>query len=352
MRQDWINRKYWAREEDMSQTKVFDLAGEFLATNHDQDNWLLQVECFDPHPPFFAPQKYRDLYPSDYNGPQFDFPRYARVSEEERTAVDECRRNYAALLSMCDHSLGRILDAMDQYGLWEDTMLVVTTDHGFMLGEHGWWAFVNQPFYNTCALKPMFLWDPRDPRPGARTDVLAQMHDLPVTLLEYFGVAPGPDMQGVDLGMAVRQPDTPRDGVLFGVFGGQVNVTDGRYVYMRAPRSPDGQPLFNYTLMPTHMHRFFGPEELCGAELAAPFRFTKGQPTLRCPARPFFRSQHEFGDLLFDLQTDPNQETPLQDPQLEARMVDLLLAQMQANDAPAEQYTRLGLPLPEGTHQP
>jgi arylsulfatase A-like enzyme len=352
MRQDWINRKYWAREEDMSQTKVFDLAGEFLATNHDQDNWLLQVECFDPHPPFFAPQKYRDLYPSDYNGPQFDFPRYARVSEEERTAVDECRRNYAALLSMCDHSLGRILDAMDQYGLWEDTMLVVTTDHGFMLGEHGWWAFVNQPFYNTCALKPMFLWDPRDPRPGARTDVLAQMHDLPVTLLEYFGVAPGPDMQGVDLGMAVRQPDTPRDGVLFGVFGGQVNVTDGRYVYMRAPRSPDGQPLFNYTLMPTHMHRFFGPEELCGAELAAPFRFTKGQPTLRCPARPFFRSQHEFGDLLFDLRTDPNQETPLQDPELEARMVDLLVAQMQANDAPAEQYTRLGLPLPEGTHRP
>jgi hypothetical protein len=166
------------------------------------------------------------------------------------------------------------------------------------------------------------------------------MHDLPVTLLEYFGVAPGSDMQGIDLGAGEQE----RAGVLFGVFGGQVNVTDGRYVYMRGPRSPDSQPLYNYTLMPTHMRKFFGPQELCDAELAPPFPFTKGQPTLRCPARPFFRSQHEFGDLLFDLQVDPEQVSPLDDPAIEARMVDLLVAQMQANDAPAEQYERLGLP--------
>ncbi len=341
MRQDWINRKHWAREEDMSQTKVFDQATEFLATNHDHDRWFLQVECFDPHPPFFAPQKYRDLYPTAYTGPQFDFPRYARVTEEERGAVDECRRNYAALVSMCDHSLGRILDAMDAHGLWKDTMLIVTTDHGFMLGEHGWWAFVNQPFYNTCALKPMFLWDPRAHQAGERTDRLAQMHDVPVTLLEYFGVPRAADMQGIDLGT-----DETHEGALFGVFGGQVNVTDGRYVYMRAPVAEDGQPIFNYTLMPTHMHRFFGPQELCGAELAPPFAFTKNHPTLRCPARPFFRSQYEFGNLLFDLAADPDEEHPLEDPALESRMIDLMARLMAANDAPQEQYGRMGLPTP------
>ncbi|MDX9979871.1 MAG: sulfatase [Lentisphaeria bacterium] len=346
MRQDWINRKHWAREEDMSQTKVFDQACEFLDTNHAADRWFLQVECFDPHPPFFAPQKYRDLYPSDYRGPQFDFPRYARVSEEEREAVDECRRNYAALVSLCDHSLGRILDAMDRHGLWEDTLLVVTTDHGFMLGEHGWWAFVNQPFYNTCALKPMLLWDPRDSRPGERTGQVAQMHDVPVTLLEYFNLPRGKDMQGIDLGAALRGQGEAREGILFGVFGGQVNVTDGRYVYMRAPLAEDGQPLFNYTLMPTHMHRFFSPQELGAAQLAPPFAFTKNYPVLRCPARPFFRSQHEFGNLLFDLATDPEQEHPIDDPAVEARMIQLMVAGMQANDAPAEQYERLGLPIP------
>ena len=343
LRQDWINRKYWAREEDMSQTIVFDQAMEFLDTNSGQDNWMLQIECFDPHPPFFAPEKYRDLYPRDYEGPQFDFPKYAPVNEEERAAVDECRRNYAALLSMCDHSLGRVLEAMDQHDLWDDTMLIVTTDHGFMLGEHDWWAFVNQPFYNTCALKPMFLWDPQVGRAGERTDTLAQMHDLPVTLLDHFGVDVPPDMQGQALGPVLNGEIPARDTAMFGTFGGQVNCTDGRYVYMRAPVREDSQPLHNYTLMPTHMRRFFELEHLRQSELVEPFDFTKQCPLLRVPAQPFFRSQHEFGNLLFDLEADPDQNNPIDNPQLEARMAQLMIRDMKANDAPAEQFERLGL---------
>ena len=42
-----------------------------------------------------------------------------------------------------DRNLGKILDKMDEYGLWEDTLLIVNTDHGFFLGEHGWWAKSN-----------------------------------------------------------------------------------------------------------------------------------------------------------------------------------------------------------------
>ena len=59
------------------------------------------------------------------------------------------------------------------------------------------------------------------------------------------------------LGQSLREvcaSDSPvREAAIFGNHGGQVNVTDGRYVYMRAPTRPDNQPLYNYTLMPTHM---------------------------------------------------------------------------------------------------
>jgi hypothetical protein len=52
---------------------------------------------------------------------------------------------------------------------------------------------------------------------------------------------------------------------------------------------------------------------------------------------------HSFGTLLFDLATDPHQEHPIQDAAQEERMIRLLIDQMQANDAPPEQYVRLGL---------
>ncbi len=68
---------------------------------------------------------------------------------------------YAALLSMCDHYLGKVLDLMDELDLWKDTLLIVCTDHGFLLGEHDWWAKIVQPFFNEVAHAPLFIWDPR-----------------------------------------------------------------------------------------------------------------------------------------------------------------------------------------------
>ena len=72
---------------------------------------------------------------------------------------------YAALVSMCDASLGRVLDLMDELEAVDDTLLIVNTDHGFLLGEHDWWAKNKQPWYNELARTPLFIWDPQPP-PG------------------------------------------------------------------------------------------------------------------------------------------------------------------------------------------
>lgn len=139
--------------------------------------------------------------------------------------------------------------------------------------------------------------------------------------------------------------DAPvREAALFGMHGGHVNVTDGRYVYMRGPKDATNAPLYEYTLMPTHMRHTFGVEELRDLELAEPFPFTKGCRTLKVPGRSWV-NPHAFGTLLFDLQADPKQEHPMEDPAVEEYMIGHLVRLMRENDAPPEQFARLGLPV-------
>ncbi|MEZ4618343.1 MAG: hypothetical protein R2867_22900 [Caldilineaceae bacterium] len=94
--------------------------------------------------------------------------------------------------------------------------------------------------------------------------------------------------------------------------------------------------------MPTRMRRLFTPEELATVEFVPALPFTKGMSVLKNPARAWSQV-HEFETLLFDLESDPDQQAPLQDAAIEERMIKLMIARMQANDAPPEQYTRLGL---------
>jgi len=342
-RQDTINRQYMASEDRHCQTLTFDAGLEFLETNHTEDGWFLQIETFDPHEPFFSYDEHRAHYAHDYDGPQFDWPAYGRVTEDEK-AVEHVRAEYSALLTMCDKSLGRVLDAMDEHNLWDDTLLIVCTDHGFLLGERGWWGKSVQPWYDETIHTPLFIWDPRSGARDERRGSLVQTIDFGPTLLDWFGLERTPDMQGVPLNGAVASDEPVRAAGLFGIFGGHINVTDGRYVYMRACVENSNAPLSEHTLMPTHMASRFTPEELRAAQLVDPFDFTKGVPLLQVPGMSFGNS-YVFGTLLFDLENDPGQRQPLIDDELEMRMATLTVDLMRANDAPASQFARMGLPL-------
>lgn len=339
--QDWINRGYMPTAEDQPQAQTFRLGLEFIRTNHAADRWFLQIETFDPHEPFFTHEEFKALYPHGYRGPLLDWPSYGPVVETPEQ-VQHIRCEYAALVSMCDAQLGKVLDVMDELAMWDDTLLIVCTDHGFLLGEHDWWAKNVQPWYNETAQTPLFVHDPRSPHPGERRQSLVQMIDLSATLLECFGMPRPPDMQGVSLRETVACDTPVRQAALFGVHGGHVNVTDGRYVYMRAPAAPENKPLYEYTLMPSHIRSRFSIDELKAARLAPPFSFTKGVPLLQVEARPWIHA-HRFGTLLFDLESDPGQMQPLQAPDIEERMISLLVRLMVENDSPPEQFARLGL---------
>lgn len=341
--QDWVNRPFMRREEEQPQPQTFAAGMDFIRRNAGEQDWFLQIETFDPHEPFYSQQHYKDLYPHDYDGAHFDWPPYRQV-EESDAEVEHGRLQYAALLSMCDHYMGRILNLFDDLKLWDDTMLIVCTDHGFFLGEHDWWAKNNMPLWNEVAHTPLFIWDPRSRVKGERRRQLAQMIDLPATLLDFFGIPLPTEMQGVPLGPAIADNAATRPAVLFGYHGGPVNVTDGRHVYMRAAAG-DNTPLYEYTVMPTHMNKLFDAGELPVWDKAEPFSFTKNCPVMKIPGRPAHvaPTAHAQGNLLYDLHADPAQENPLADPALEQRMIDLMVGLMRESEAPPEQYTRLGL---------
>lgn len=340
-RNDWVNRKYMKTEEDQPQSKTFRAGHDFILTNHKEDNWFLQIETFDPHEPFFSQSKYKDLYPHEYNGPHFDWPDYAEVTESE-DQVEHLKCEYAALVSMCDHNLGKILDLMDDLEMWDDTMLIINADHGYLLGEHGWWAKSVPPWYNELVNIPLFIWDPRSKAMGERRNALVQTIDIAPTLLEFFGVDIPKDMQGKSLFQSVASDIKIREAALFGMHGGHVNITDGKYVYMRASATPENIPLYEYTLMPTHMRGFFSSDELSTVELSEGFSFTKESQVMKVKAKQSVKS-FDFGNLLFDLEKDPNQLSNLKDSKLEKRLAKMMVELMDQSDAPDEQYERLGL---------
>ena len=331
--------------EYQPQARTFNAGMAFIRDNHAADSWYLQIETFDPHEPFFSHQEFKNLYSKIFaEAPPrlaFDWPSYKPLSESAKY-VQHMRYQYAALLSMCDRYLGRVLDLMDELEMWNDTLLIVCTDHGFMLGEHDWWAKNRQPWYQELAHTPLFIWDPRSGVAGERRDSLVQMIDLPATLLEYFGIGLPPDMQGVPLVETVAKDIRVREAALFGIHGGHVNCTDGRYVYMRAPNNAANEPLFEYTLMPLRIRSRFAMTDLQDIQLADPFAFTKGSRTMKIPARAW-PDAHAFGTLLFDVEEDPGQENHLNDAEIETLMIGHLVGLMNENDSPLEQFQRLGL---------
>lgn len=343
--QDFANRTAMPTVADQPQCRTFRQGLEFLRSNHDRDNWFLQLETFDPHEPFFSQPEYKEQFPDQYSGPFCDWPDYRPVNDEDSPEfIDHMRKQYASVLKLCDDNLGRVLDAMDEYSLWDDTMLIVNTDHGFLLAEHGQWAKCHCPFYGEVAHTPLFVWDPRSRKQGTRTNQLVQTIDLPATLLEYFGLSLPEDMEGRPIRPILERDEPIREGALFGIFGGQVCCTDGHWVYMRSP-VPENQPRHEYTLMPTRhggRRAFINNEILRTMRLHESLPFTKGIPVLELESTNHV-SQADYPTMLFCLDTDPTQQNPVTDGDQENRLIALMEKMMRENHCPEEQFVRMGL---------
>lgn len=341
-RHDWINRAFMTTQDTQPQHKTFSSALDFVDRNQGDDNWLLMVESFDPHEPFFVPESWKNMYPDDYSGPNMDWPDYGE-NLYSAEVNQHLKQLYRSLMTQCDYYLGCLLDRFDCYDLWKDTLLIVTTDHGFLLGEKGWMGKNVTPMYEEVTHLPFFVYDPRYPEgQGEHRKSLAQVTDLAPTLSDYFKVAPLKYSDGHSIENIVKEDRGSRLFGLFGVFGQHVCVTDGRYTLFKAPVSESNTPLYQYTLTPVSMRTALPKEDLAEMEAVLGFDFMQGSPCWKIAFKDEIKGQG-LEDWLFDIKEDPQQLYPLNDEAVKETLIAGMKALMHKNSAPLDQYQRLGI---------
>ncbi|MFW5788766.1 MAG: sulfatase [Spirochaetota bacterium] len=337
----WRNRAMIDPEDDLSYPTPRCFAGaiDFVELNKDADNWHLHLEVFDPHEPFDSPQKYRDLYGDDWDRYLYNWPAYDRLDPEldDGEAVAHIRRRYAATLTMADVWLGKLLDRIDALDMWKDTTIILTTDHGHLLGEHGYWAKNYMFDYAELAHIPMFVWAPHV-KPGRRS-ALTTTIDLAPTILDLHDASPAHGTHGRSLLHLLGGDGEHHDWILYGYFGKDVNMTDGRVTYTRQPLP--GSTTYCHT---GDLRNITAGRDRPEQAEAGYFLPSAGSvPHFRIPVPSHRHRDAPEGNLVFDLVADPGQEKPIDDPAREAELAARMKELLARHDAPESQYKRLGL---------
>jgi len=179
-------------EEDYFNARVFTEAVRWLEQNRDADRFFLTVESFDPHEPWFVPEYYRRMYdPSD--GPEQVVSTYADCCDMWPELLRRTRANYSGLVTMCDRWFGYFYEAMGAMGLLENTLLIVTSDHGHSIGDRGYLGKRGYPSDPAVCDIPLLIRHPDGRGAGQRTDAMVQHHDIPAEILRAVGIeAPEP----------------------------------------------------------------------------------------------------------------------------------------------------------------
>lgn len=218
---DWVRDKGQNLDEmrkspervnpDYHQTKwASDCAIDFINQEHDQP-WLLNINVYDPHPPFIPPSEYDDQFdPDAMPGPHFqesdlqtqkrlekiDFQDEVRTPEEHNAKVAQAK--YYAMIAQIDDQLARLLKALDESGQRDNTVIIFTSDHGETLGDHGL-MFKGCRFYEGLVKVPLIFSYPKRFQQNKQCTGLTELLDLSASLLELCGIQLPEDHQGVSL---------------------------------------------------------------------------------------------------------------------------------------------------------
>ena len=204
----------------------------FIEAHAKSDNpWLFSVNIFDPHHPFDPPESYLQKYLDRLN--EIPLPRYTpgeldnkpifqqigherpydnpnlypydKMSDYEHRLI---RAAYWAMIDLIDVQVGHMLSALESTGQLENTIVVFTSDHGEMLGDHG--IYLKGPYFYEEALRvPLIISGPGVSSQGERYQGLVELVDLAPTLLDALGFEAHPGMQGRSFWDVLSDNDEP-----------------------------------------------------------------------------------------------------------------------------------------------
>ncbi|MGD2174979.1 MAG: sulfatase, partial [Candidatus Brocadiaceae bacterium] len=210
LRQYLANTRDFHSEEDYFCARTFRAAVRWLEKNADKKPFFLWVDTFDPHEPFDCPPEYAAIYHDDYPCERFIFLygiQQDKIREEDVPAI---RGLYCGLATLVDRWAGHLLDAVERMELFDDTIIVFTTDHGTEFGEHGKVQKQSHLLHPPVVRLPLLVHHPDSALAGKRVKELVSAVDLMPTMLNQMGLE-GPDrMTGLDFwptvgGRSVRE---------------------------------------------------------------------------------------------------------------------------------------------------
>jgi len=199
-RSDRARWSHYRREEDWYVSRTMRRACQWLQDNAGRDSWFLWVDTFEIHEDYMPPPYYVDLYDPGYDGPDYTYPNYGYADIYTPETLAHLRAAYAGEVTLTDRWVGHLLDQIDLMGLFSDTAVILTSDHGMYLGEHnrcGKHTVAEEdpwPYYDTVARLPLLVWTPFGTAP-ASTGALCQAADIMPTVLDLCDV-PAPATVG------------------------------------------------------------------------------------------------------------------------------------------------------------
>jgi arylsulfatase A-like enzyme len=191
------NRNLWLQEGESVSQITAQAAIRWLNENHQERPFYLHVEFFDPHEPWDPPRRFLERYLPDATPPSYIEPPYDTVplSGEIHRRL---RANYAGTVSCVDYWVGCLLDTIEQFGLFENSVVVFTVDHGTMLGEHGQFLKGPDKLRAQVTHVPLLIRVPRSRHAGKKVEGFVQFPDVMPTLLDLLGLKPPSQVTGKD----------------------------------------------------------------------------------------------------------------------------------------------------------
>jgi choline-sulfatase len=209
----WLNSgvlPYGAVQADMAGTFFADQAIRYLQAKRDRP-FFLMVSFYEPHSPF--------LFPIDYNGrrdprlftvppvqPQDEWHIPAIFRDLTTAQKQGITAAYYTSVEFVDKNIGLLLDALQATGHERDTLVVLTGDHGYMLGQHG--RFEKHCSYEPAVRAPLIFRLPSGDRGGRHSDALVEFIDIVPTILERCGIATPNTVQGRSLAAIINRDVT------------------------------------------------------------------------------------------------------------------------------------------------
>ena len=209
------NHLHLSGDDDYPVARTFRWAIQWLEGNCAYEDFYLHIETFDPHEPWLVPKRFLDLYDPDWSGPKLIYGNM--YSREQLTDAEHqhVRSRYAAACTMVDYWVGQLLDTVDRLGLRENTLIVLVSDHGKIIGEFGNYGMPPQHTGPALSPVPCFISHPQGEQAGKVFDGWLYNIDVTATMLSLMDADPKQGVEGENVWPAVAEgTDTFRDGLV------------------------------------------------------------------------------------------------------------------------------------------